>query len=222
MTGIHITVPAACFRKGLAREFFETEVLPPPSTCYGFLLSLVGEEDRQRHVGARVAPAILGSPRVSTVLRTLWRHKDKQSGNSQPASNRRPDYQQILTNLDILIWMDSADEMNAGPNLETRVLAALDPARRHAVNRFGGLSLGESTHLVNDIQLVPHSGGHQTPPEGDWRIFIEDCERGSLTLPVWVDHVGSLGTRHATGLLATHNPTVAPVRESMVMIRQKE
>jgi CRISPR-associated protein Cas5t len=30
-------VPIACFRKGLAREYLETEPLPSPATCYGFL-----------------------------------------------------------------------------------------------------------------------------------------------------------------------------------------
>ena len=43
MLGLKVTVPVACFRKGFAREFWETEELPPPATCYGFLLSLVGK-----------------------------------------------------------------------------------------------------------------------------------------------------------------------------------
>jgi CRISPR-associated Cas5-like protein len=42
MLGLRVTVPIACFRKGMAREYLETEMLPPPATCYGFLLSLVG------------------------------------------------------------------------------------------------------------------------------------------------------------------------------------
>ena len=50
MLGLRVTVPVACFRKGLAREYLETEQLPPPATCYGFLLSLVGETDRRRHI----------------------------------------------------------------------------------------------------------------------------------------------------------------------------
>ena len=49
MLGIYVSVPVACFRKGLAREYLETEPIPPPSTCYGFLLSLVGETSRLRH-----------------------------------------------------------------------------------------------------------------------------------------------------------------------------
>ena len=58
MLGIYVTVPVACFRKGLAREYLETEPLPPPATCYGFLLSLVGESSRLRHVGVRVVTGI--------------------------------------------------------------------------------------------------------------------------------------------------------------------
>lgn len=212
MTGLHITVPAACFRKGMAREFFETEPLPPPSTCYGFLLSLVGEEDRDRHTGVRVAPAILGTPRISTVLRTLWRYKDQQKGAFQPANNRRPDYQQLLTNLDLIVWLDSSDEEKPGPYLEERVLDALSPARRHAVSRFGGLSLGESTHLVNDVRLLPAD-----LPEGVWQIFLEE-QRGFRSFPVWVDHVGSQGTRHVSGHLEAHNPATPPVAQRMPRI----
>ena len=59
MLGVYVTVPVACFRKGLAREYLETEPLPPPATCYGFLLSLVGETDRRRHVGVRVVPVLV-------------------------------------------------------------------------------------------------------------------------------------------------------------------
>lgn len=214
MTGLHLTVPVACFRKGLAREFFETEPLPPPSTCYGFLLALVGEEDRARHAGSRVSPAILGTPRVSTVLRTLWRYKEKQTGPHQPATNRRPDYQQLLTNLDLVLWLDSEGETHPGPRLEDRVRQALDPARRAGISRFGGLSLGESTHLVDEVRLLPAE-----LPEGEWRIFLADDERGSRSLPVWVDHVGSLGTRHVSGHLETHNPAEPPPRERMPMIQ---
>ena len=63
MLGVYVTVPVACFRKGLAREYLETEPLPPPATCYGFLLSLVGETSAQPHVGCRVAPVLVNKPR---------------------------------------------------------------------------------------------------------------------------------------------------------------
>src|SRR5262245_28561503 len=142
MLGVFVTIPVACFRKGLAREFLETEPLPPPATCYGFLLSLVGETDRRRHVGVRVAPVLINNPQTSVVLRTVWRIKKMPLGS---AGNTRPDYQQLLTHVEIVIWTDSAEESEAG--LESRVQKAL--AKPTSVSRFGGLSLGESTHLVD-------------------------------------------------------------------------
>jgi len=94
MLGVYVTVPIACIRKGMAREYLETEPLPPPATCYGFLLSLVGETDRCRHIGARVAPVLLNQPKQSVVLRTVWRVKKTPLGSS---GNTRPDYQQLLS-----------------------------------------------------------------------------------------------------------------------------
>src|SRR3954453_9967615 len=102
MLGLKVTVPVACFRKGFAREFWETEELPPPATCYGFLLSLVGEQDRRRHIGARVCPALLAKPDRSAVLRTLWRVKKLPLGSP---GNSRPDYQELLTGVRLAIWL---------------------------------------------------------------------------------------------------------------------
>src|SRR3954464_657859 len=144
MLGLHVAVPLACFRKGLAREYLETEPLPPPSTCYGFLLSLVGETDRRRPVGCRVAPVLLNKPERSVVLRTVWRVKKTPLGSS---GNTRPDYQQLLTHVELVLWLDSSEEPEGG--LETRVRRAL--AEPESVTRFGGLSLGESTHLVDEV-----------------------------------------------------------------------
>ncbi len=304
MLGVYVTVPVACFRKGLSREYLETEPLPPPATCYGFLLSLVGETDRRRHVGCRVAPVLLNSPPTSVVLRTVWRVKEQNywqdsrrnahvlgaktltrlrewlraavaarllgelsgSGNETAASlaadvrrqlsdltgtldwgelvlawiqteadpplllgrqakdffkehravkteidrwlqnndqfvvglgcgeNARPDYQQLLTGVRLLLWLDSAGEKSAAPNLETRVATALaDPG---GITRFGGLSLGESTHLVDEVSPWDRVRDRLAGRPG--RAFLV-AERGRLTLPVWVDHVGSAGTRYATG-----------------------
>src|SRR5439155_726320 len=148
MTGLHVTVPIACFRKGLAREYLETEPLPPPATCYGFLLSLVGETARRRHVGCRVAPVLLNKPPTSVVLRTVWRVKRMPLGSS---GNTRPDYQQLLTGVELLVWLDSGGETGTGPTLEARVSAALTKPFGVSVSRFGGLSLGESTHLVDEV-----------------------------------------------------------------------
>ncbi|MFB3788316.1 MAG: CRISPR-associated protein Cas5, partial [bacterium] len=181
MIGVYVTVPAACFRKGLAREYLETEIIPPPATCYGFLLSLVGETDRLKHVGVYVTPMLLNDPECSVVLRKRWRIKDDnywvdpnghvhivsktlkarekfekwvyEQGWSKPiysygmgcGSNSCPDYQQLLTGIELIIWLDSSEDSSQDNSLEKRVQEALDPCTRGKINRFGGLSLGEST-----------------------------------------------------------------------------
>jgi CRISPR-associated protein Cas5t len=256
MTGLHVTVPIACFRKGAAREYLETEPLPPPATCYGFLLSFVGEMDRRRHIGCRVTAGLLAPTKQSVVLRTAWRVKSSNYwvdpkghhhvvGDNQKArkaftawcesqgfpkpdfwpgqgagTNVRPDYQQLLTGaspdhpfIELAVWLDSTEEATAGAKLEERVAVALDPARRHEIRRFGGLSLGESTHLVDSVSAFKPSA-HST----GCRLFLA-AEQGRLTLPVWVDHVGSAGTRYAVGDLVQRDDLNPPTTDQLPVIR---
>ncbi len=193
MLGIYVSVPVACFRKGLAREYLESEPIPPPATCYGFLLSLVGETNRLRHEKVRVTCGLIGRPDRSVVLRTVWRVKSKPLGSS---GNTRPDYQQLLTNVQLAMWLDSSQEPEQSSTLESRVSNALSPNQRSRIDRFGGLSLGESTHLVDEVLQVERYAVRA--PEQSVQLFVLK-ERGRMTLPVWVDHVGSAGTRYATG-----------------------
>lgn len=210
MLGVYVTVPVACFRKGLAREYLETESLPPPSTCYGFFLSLVGETDRLRHIGCRISPVLLETPARSTVLRTVWRIKTttRLMGDG---NNRTPAQQELLTNVRLIFWLDSTDERGVSPSLEQRVERALTCPE--TLQRFGGLSLGESTHLVDEVKLFPGS-------EELGSIFL-CADRGRLTLPVWVDHVGSEGTRYVTGDLLTA-PLTAPDKTQLPQIEPPE
>lgn len=196
MIGISVSIPIACFRKGFAREYLETYDAPPPSTCYGFLLSLVGETERKRHIGVRVTSVNLGIPHKSVVLRTVWHVKKKVLGSSE---NMRPDFQQLLTDINLILWLDSSEEVDqTGVSLEERVRAALDPKKRGGVNRFGGLSFGESSHLVNEVSIYDPQLTGQVIDSENPQIFLVDSE-GEATLPVWVDHVGSAGTRYVTG-----------------------
>ena len=210
MLGIRVTVPVACFRKGLAREYLETDQLPPPATCYGFLLSLVGETDRRRHIGCRISPVILNQPDLSVVLRTVWRVKSKPLGSS---GNTRPDFQQLLTGVELVLWLDSADETPNGPTLEQRIDDAVFKKRFADISRFGGLSLGESTHLVDDVT------GFNPDAKQQGRAFVLR-ERGRMTLPVWVDHVGSAGTNFVTGDLV-EMPLSSPNRDDLPKIEPK-
>jgi CRISPR-associated protein Cas5t len=202
MIALRLSVPIACWRKAHAREFLESEVLPPPATCYGALLSLVGEEDRDRHVGCRVTSGMLNEWQASVVLRTLWQIKKKQEAQGT-GPNIGPDFHQLVIGSDLVVWVDSSAEPDPATGLEARVLAALStPA---TVERFGGWSLGESTHLINDVWLLDGA-----IPPGPCRTFL--VGDGDLSLPVWVDHVGFAGTRYAVGrieVISARPPTVA-------------
>lgn len=203
MIALELTVPIACWRKGRAREFLESELLPPPATCYGALLSLVGEWDRERHRGCRVSAGLLNAPATSVVLRSLWQIKDKKTPQGV-GQNAGPDLQQLLVEARLVIWCDSAGEPEGQEGLEHRVVRALrEPG---SVERAGGWSLGESTHLINDAWLLPDGR-----PPAECRAFLEDAE-GDLTLPVWVDHVGSRGTRYAVGVLEAVTGVPVPNR----------
>lgn len=174
MIQLQIEVPIACFRQSRAREYAETYPVPPPATVYGMLLSLIGEWDRHRYCGTQLAIALLNQPHLSTVIRTFRRFKSKDIGHP---TNARPDYQQLLT--DVQLWV----------GVKGSLAGHLDQAFDHPerIERSGGLSLGESRDLVNAVTRV-----HNTPVDGRWLIQDED---GLLTLPYWVDHVGSRGTR---------------------------
>ncbi len=183
---LYVTVPVACFRAPQAREYLETLPVPPPSTVYGMLLSLVGEPNRLAHVGAEVALAVLGedAPPRSTVLRTVWRVKDRALAPGTGA-NARPDYQELLTGVRLVVWCRPGSTEAATPTLAERVLDTLD--NPGGTTRFGGLSLGESSHLVDEIRAYRATDGQAA------RLLVRRAP-GAMALPVWVDHVGSAGT----------------------------
>lgn len=76
---LRVEVPIASFPISRSREYLETYPVPPPSTVYGMLLSLVGETDRYRHCGVKLAIAMLSEPQKSITLRKLHRFKKKIS-----------------------------------------------------------------------------------------------------------------------------------------------
>ena len=193
---LKVEVPIACFRQSRAREYAETYPVPPPSTVYGMLLSMVGEMDRYKHCGTQLAIAMLSEPAQSRVIRTFRRFKKKQI--SDP-SNARPDYQELLVDIQFLLWIDAGNDA-AQPTLQERLQTAF--ARPENIHRFGGLCLGESRDLVNAVSLLSN-----TDLQKDLRWLVQD-EDGLLTLPYWVDHVGSRDTRWLRYIL--HEPSTEP------------
>ena len=180
---LRVEVPIACFRQSRAREYAETYPVPPPSTVYGMLLSIVGETDRYKNCGVKLAIALLSEPEKSTVIRTFRRFKKKEITDP---SNARPDYQELLSDIQFVVWVASGSD-SGQPTLQERLqLAFANPA---SISRFGGLCLGESRDLVNAVTPLPENY------QGESLQWLVQDEDGLLTLPYWVDHVGSRGTR---------------------------
>ena len=192
---IQVEVPIACFRQSRAREYAETYPVPPPSTVYGMLLSIVGETDRYQHCGTQLAIALLNDPTKSTVLRTFRRFKKKEISDS---SNARPDYQELLSDIQFVVWINSGTDA-AQQTLSQRLQVAF--ANPETINRFGGLCLGESRDLVNAAKIMPESSQVEllqqlVREDGSLKLrWLVQDEDGLLTLPYWVDHVGSRHTR---------------------------
>lgn len=173
---LYCEVPVCAFRPRWAREYQETYPFPPPSTVYGMLLSLVGVpwEQKMRHAGVRLALATASDPEQHRVLRK-FRRVPQSKPHADPLAERRPDYQDLLLWLKLWIWVTDAD---ADQSLIAAVTRALGP-NRSGNQRYGGLSLGESSHLVDYLAV--------RQPHGSAR-YLRQAPDGPLYLPVWVVH----------------------------------
>ena len=140
---------------------------------------------------------MLSQPRKSQVIRQLRRFKVKDYSDSR---NRIPEYQEILTDVKFITWVASGAE-GVQPTLANRVEQAL--THPTSIQRFGCLYLGESNDLVNVVKLVSDDYRSQ------FRRWLIRDDEGLITLPYWVDHVGSRGThwlRYRLQEIATESP----------------
>ncbi len=183
---LYLQCPCASFPRSFARDFKETYRYPPPSTIYGFLLSLVGEENMMVHVGVKLAIGIIGddSP-ISRIVRKQRHHKFSRDhlGTYPTSKFSKPNHQELLTDLQVAIELDSSGE-TATVKLTDRVAIALSTPSQ--ITRFGGLSLGESWALVNGVRLYRES-------DGAIRWLVKD-NRGLISLPRWIDRTTGQGT----------------------------
>jgi CRISPR-associated protein Cas5t len=207
MLALEVEVPITCFRQSRAREYAETYPFPPPSTVYGMLLSIVGEMNRYKHCGVKLAIALLSQPQKSTVIRTFRRFKKK---DIHDPTNARPDYQELLTDVRFITWVNSQGDKSQPKLLERLQQAFANPA---SIERFGGLCLGESRDLVNSVTMVPENDRTRSL---QWLVQDED---GLLTLPYWVDHVGSKGTRWKRYLILEPSENYLPPESAWTEIQ---
>lgn len=182
MITLRIECPFATFRKSFARSFAESYPVAPPATVYGMLLSLVGERLRVAHEGVRLAFAYRDLPKIATTLRKLSRYKYGVPGKQDRLGNT-PDFIQTTCGIEFLCWVDSSMEPRLEQKLEERITRAIQTPEY--VTRYGVLSLGLSDDLA-DVWLC-------TRIENEWRR-LAPRNHGSIDLPVWVSHVGALGT----------------------------
>ena len=193
---LYLECPCTSFPRSFARDYKETYRYPPPSTIYGFLLSLVGEVDMAAHLGVKIAIGLIGNePPISRIVRKQRHHKFDNGGADHtkrvkkygegvyPTSNfSKPNHHELLTDLQVAVQIDSSEE-SASVTLEERVTIALSTPSR--ITRFGGLSLGESWALVNGIRLYRET-------DGVIRWLIND-NRGLISLPVWINRTTGQG-----------------------------
>ncbi|MEM8641361.1 MAG: type I-MYXAN CRISPR-associated protein Cas5/Cmx5/DevS [Cyanobacteria bacterium P01_G01_bin.54] len=183
---LYLDCPCTSFPRSFARDYKETYRYPPPSTLYGFLLSLVGEEDLMAHLGVKLAIGIIGEDApISRIVRKQRHHKfSKQHlGEYGSAKFSKPNLQELLTDLKVVLKLDSSEE-NREMTLEDRVAIALSSPEQ--LSRFGGLSLGESWAMVNGIRTY-------RPEDGAVR-WLKPDSHGLIALPKWIDRTTTRGT----------------------------
>jgi CRISPR-associated protein Cas5t len=183
---LYIECPCTSFPRSFARDYKETYRYPPPSTIYGFLLSLIGEVDLAAHLGVKLAIGRIGNePPISRIVRKQRHHKFSRDhlGTYPTSKFSKPNHHELLTDLQVAVQIDSSEE-SASVTLEERVAIALSTPEQ--ITRFGGLSLGESWALVNGVRLYRET-------DGTIRWLVVD-NRGLISLPVWINRNSGQGT----------------------------
>lgn len=183
---LYLDCPCTSFPRSFARDYKETYRYPPPSTVYGFLLSLVGEVDMLAHLGVKLAIGLIGDdPPISRIVRKQRHHKfSKTHMGTYPTSKfSKPNHQELLTDLQVSVQIDSSEEQATVKLAERVAIALSNPSQ---ITRFGGLSLGESWAMINGIRTYREE-------DGSIRWLVKD-NRGLISLPVWIDRKSGQGT----------------------------
>lgn len=179
-----VEVPICAFRPYESREYQDTHPFPPPSAVYGMLLSLCGvrREEKHQHQGVRMVLAMEGVPERGKVFRKFRRGKD--------LGDLRPDYQDLLIGLKLWVWLANGSDQGQPPLVE-QVSTAIEYPNR--VKRSGGLSLGESSYLVDSIAV--------RKPNADLNMhFLKPDPSGFYNISTWVDHIGNKHVRQRFGI----------------------
>jgi len=157
---IYIEAPVASFPRKLARDYKETYLYPPVSTIHGCLLSLIGELDKSLYPMDELKTGSISTPRLSRILRkqrnyyyspggTGCKEREKKHGVGVYPSTlySKPNFQEVLTDVRVVVEVTN-------PEFCARITQGFN-----GVERFGILSLGESSSMVNCIREYRESDG---------------------------------------------------------------
>ncbi len=186
---LFIDIPIAGYRPNWSRFYQDTYPVPPHSTLYGLLLSLLGveREEKDRYLGIRLAIVIQEHAKISKIFRKFRRiaqSRDKEKVDL--LADRRPDYQELVLWQKLWLWIENGE---CKENFTEAICRALSPNTRGQIQRSGALSLGESSHMINEISLLEKPIG-----EG---FFVMEDNTGMLTMPIYVDHKDQKNPRTA-------------------------
>ena len=182
-----VSVPIASFAVPFAREFAESYPFPPPTTVYGMLLSYVGETNRLQYEGSEILVAVTSLAAPSVILRKTRRVKSTDLNSKE---NSRPDYQTLLSGMNFIVGVRDRAR-SRGDGLDDQIRHAY--SHPSAVQRFGGLSCGESHNLVDTVDVLEWCEIVHRYGDAEVWMLAPDAD-GEWSVPVWVDHVGSSGT----------------------------
>lgn len=167
---------ATNYRDADANTCFFSYPLPPPSTVYGCLLSMVGEMNPYAHSGVKLGVGVEHpQPQQTKVIgkNRRWKVSDFESG-----MNSKPDYVYLVHNPLVWVAIDSEFE-NREDSLEKRVQQA---SATHSSRRFGPWTLGDSENLIDWFEPL------DSFPDSVWWLARNDF--GSLRLPTWISQKG--------------------------------
>ena len=172
MIWLKLDVPFASFRPYRSRDFQESFSIPPPSTVYGSLLSYLGitRDQKAKYRGSKLILAVESLPLRSVFLRKMRRGDGLMNHHDR---NCRPEYQEVLVELVIYVGIKG----------ELAVAFKEGFANPQNIKRFGGWALGESSNLINSVNLI------DGPPAE--ALYLCADKRGFHQLTTWVDHVGN-------------------------------
>lgn len=174
---IAVDVPECTLRLTRSNQNIKTHTVPEPNRVYNLVLSLIGEVDKRKHIGTRIAIAVLENPTVSRIIRKIRKHKVNEENSLE---NSTPEYQEVASGLKFVAHIQSE------PGLIAKISQALTTPEE--INRFGNLCFGESRDLINEVVLYNPNQTSVNKYNTFPHQWVIPSDSGEHFLNHWIDH----------------------------------